>query len=220
MPTGRPKCPICQGKGTLTENAREYEFITRDPITAKCMICNGEGWLNPSTRLPNGKRVFEVFRKDNGTQKTGSTGSAGSGKRLNVSKKAVVNPETVDTGVGYEPQRAQRQEEESVQGRGWCGEICGSNLCAIRRTCETNPNPRLNKVMESGKAFLIVTETEPYYLDVYRMIRKREKKQGTWTEGDEEAFVEALMDERNKLITEIKKYKLQDEASTKEASNG
>ena len=53
-------------------------------------------------------------------------------------------------------------------------------------------NPRLNKVLASGKEFLIVTETEPYYLDVYQMVRKQEKMQGTWTDRDEDNYVEVL----------------------------
>lgn len=173
MPTGRPKCPVCQGKGTITENAREYEFITRDPITSKCMICNGEGWLNPSTKLPNGKRVFEVFRK----------GDQGSGKRLNVSKKAAINPEVVDTGVGYQPGVERPKEPYEAP-----------------MFLEMALNPRLNKVLASGKEFLIVTETEPYYLDVYRMIRKQEKKQGTWTQQDEERYVEVLEEGYDSLM--------------------
>lgn len=211
MPTGRPKCPICQGKGTLTENTREYEFITRDPITAKCMICNGEGWLNPSTRLPNGKRVFEVFRKDNVTQKTGSTGSAGSkevmdsslrwndknGKRLNVSKKAVVNPETVDTGVGYAPGV---DNMDKMEGMDKPGAERPKEPYEAPMFLEMALNPRLNKVLASGKEFLIVTETEPYYLDVYRMIRKQEKKQGTWTQQDEERYVEVLEEGYDSLM--------------------
>ncbi len=192
MPTGRPKCPICQGKGTITENTREYEFVTRDPRTSKCMICNGEGWLNPSTRLPNGKRVFEVFRKDNGTQKTGSTGSAGSGKRLNVSKKAVVNPETVDTGVGYAGATTEDTEKSREKQR-------GKEPYQAPMFLEMALNPRLNKVLASGKAFLIVTETEPYYLDVYRMIRHQEQTQGTWTGSDEQGYVEALEDRIKEL---------------------
>lgn len=215
MPTGRPKCPVCQGKGTLTEDVREYEFITRDPITSKCMICNGTGILNPSTKLPNGKRAFEVFRKTDISRRFRrlEADHAEIGKRLNVSRKAVINPEAVDTGVGYEPVNTEKS-------RGGRRKAEGKERYETPLFLEMALNPRLNKVLASGKMFLIVTETEPYYLDVYRMIRKQEKKQRTWTEGDEEAFVEALMDERNKLITEIKKYKLQDEASTKEVSNG
>lgn len=191
MPTGRPKCPICQGKGTLTENTREYEFITRDPITAKCMICNGEGWLNPSTRLPNGKRAFEVFRK----------GDQGSGireqqKRLNVSKKAVVNPETVDTGVGYQPGM---DKMDGMDGMDKPGVERLKEPYEKPLFLEMALNPRLNKVLASGKAFLIVTETEPYYLDVYRMIRHQEQTQGTWTGSDEQGYVEALEDRIKEL---------------------
>lgn len=196
MPTGRPTCPVCQGKGTLTENTQEYEFITRDPITAKCMICNGTGWLNPSTRLPNGKRVFEVFRKENGTQMTGSTGSAGSGKRLNVSKKAVINPEVVDTGVGYQPGV---DDMDKMEGMDKPGAERPKEPYEKPMFLEMALNPRLQKVLASGKEFLVVTETEPYYLEVYRMIRHQEQTQGTWTRHDEQGYVEALEDRIKEL---------------------
>ena len=93
MPTGRPKCPVCQGVGTVKEDATEYEFVTRDPMTNKCLVCNGTGILNPSTKLPNGKRAFEVWREGKLISQT---------RRLNVSKKANINPDDVDTGVGYQ----------------------------------------------------------------------------------------------------------------------
>jgi len=60
-------------------------------------------------------------------------------------------------------------------------------------------SPRLSKVLASGKEFLLVTETEPYYLDVYRIIRQQEKEQGTWTQQDEERYVEALEDRIKEL---------------------
>lgn len=64
-------------------------------------------------------------------------------------------------------------------------------------------SPRLIKVLASGKEFLIVTETEPYYLVVYSLIRDQERKQGTWSWEDEDAYVEAIMDEKKRLITDV-----------------
>lgn len=187
MPTGKPKCPVCQGKGTITENTREYEFITRDPITSKCLICNGEGWLNPSTRLPNGKRAFEVFRKGEYV-----------GKRLNVSRKAVINPEVVETGVGYQPGM------DDMDKIGKPGVEKPKEPYEAPMFLEMALNPRLNKVLASGKEFLIVTETEPYYLDVYRMIRHQEQTQGTWTRHDEQGYVEALEDRIKELDSRLR----------------
>ncbi len=192
------ECPVCHGKGSIGEDPTEYEFITRDPDTHVCLTCQGTGKVGPRKKLPDGKLVFELAREKR--QDVAST-------RLNVSRKAVVHPELPDTGVGYKHPMPPREKDVTP--------------VPIFQYWDYNQLPaRLNKVLEEGKPFLIVVNTEPYYMDVYRMIRKQEKKQRTWTEGDEEAFVEALMDERNKLITEIKKYKLQDEASTKEVSNG
>ena len=54
MPRGYITCPICQGKGTITEDAREYEFVTRDPKTDTCLICAGKGLLPVSAKLPDG----------------------------------------------------------------------------------------------------------------------------------------------------------------------
>lgn len=54
MPRGKLTCPICHGKGTLTEDAKQYEFVTRDPQTSKCLICNGTGFLGIFASLPDG----------------------------------------------------------------------------------------------------------------------------------------------------------------------
>ena len=209
---GNMRCPVCKGKGKITENTREYEFITRDPVTSDCLVCGGTGQVGPRKKLPDGRGVHELVSGNpaKSFQRKGHIAPDEGATRLNVSVKAVINPEVVDTGVGYnpEPQRSQR-EEEGAPAR-------GKEHHAGQRPAflEMALNPRLNKVLASGKEFLIVTETEPYYMDVYRMIRAQEKKQGTWTEGDEEAYVEALIVEREKLITELTKYKRQDVAST------
>jgi len=170
MPTGYSKCPVCNGKGTLTEDSLEYEFITRDPITSRCPVCAGKGVLNPRKLLPNGQEAHTIMPKK---QKAA--------KRLNVSRKAVVAD--VDTGVGYEPEERKEPYEPP-------------------RFVEMALNPRLQKVLASGKEFLIVTETEPYYLDVYRMIRMQERLQVTWSAEDEERYVEALEAALDKMTRE------------------
>jgi len=210
MLTDKITCPVCQGKGTLTENAKEYEFITRNPITSKCMICNGTGILNPNTKLPNGKRVIEVFRKD----ELGRVNSERRGKRLNVSRKALSNPEELDIGIGYHTSATTEVTEKSE------GRQRENSKKEKKREREMAMNPRLKKVLASGKKFLIVTETEPYYLVVYTLIRNQERKQGTWSWEDEEAYVEALMADRQRMITEITTLKRQNDAINQEVTNG
>ena len=186
---GRMPCPICNGTGNVTEDAEQYSFITREPETNVCLICNGSGRIGPRKILPDGRGVYELVERAEGQEQ----------KRLNVSKKAVINPEVVDTGVGYRPdppmQEAWNAEEKSERGQ----EPDEAPLFM-----EMALNPRLNKVLASGKEFLIVTETEPYYLEVYRMIRKQEKKQGTWTQQDEELYVEALEEGYDSLIMDYR----------------
>ena len=47
---------------------------------------------------------------------------------------------------------------------------------------------RAGKLLLKGKPFIIVACDEPYYLDVYRTIRKHEKERGTWTQDCELQF--------------------------------
>lgn len=71
MPKGVIECPVCKGKGTLTEDVRGYDFVTRDPKTSRCLVCSGRGHINGRTKLPNGQEAHAILKK-----------------RLNVSKKA------------------------------------------------------------------------------------------------------------------------------------
>lgn len=172
---GRTNCPICKGTGTVTEDGKVYDFETRDPQTSKCLICNGAGTLPSSKRLPNG-------------QPQSSLRYAEARRRLNVSKKAAINPEVVDTGLGYEPDPPMEETKREPYEKPMFLEMA--------------LNPRLNKVLASGKRFLIVSETEPYYFAVYRMIREQERRQGTWTEQDEDNYVETL-EEQIKRYQEV-----------------
>lgn len=54
-----------------------------------------------------------------------------------------------------------------------------------------NFHPRAMKLMRKRKNFLVVAEDEPYFLDVYREIRKHEQKSGRWTEDDEIYYLKA-----------------------------
>ena len=50
-------------------------------------------------------------------------------------------------------------------------------------------HPRAAKLMRKGKYFLVVAHDEPYYPEVYRMIRDHESEKGDWTPDDETAFI-------------------------------
>lgn len=200
MPTGRPKCPVCQGTGELSEDTHEYEFVTRDPITSKCLVCNGTGILNRATKMPNGQRAFEVFPK---ADRRESKRRFITGNRLNVSRKAAINPEVVDTGLGYQPGVDKMDKMDKMDGMDKPGVESQKEAYENPMFLEMALNPRLNKVLASGKEFLIVTETEPYYLDVYRMIRHQEQTQGTWTRHDEQGYVEALEDRIKELDSRL-----------------
>ncbi len=189
MAYGKTKCPVCQGKGSLTEDAQQYEFVTRDPQTSTCLICNGTGEVGTNKKLPNGKHVNSLraaHREKLGLEEKRQDDASTLSKRLNVSKKALVP----DTGVGY--QGATHSEQRTVNSD-------QKEPYEAPMFLELALNPRLNKVLASGKMFLIVTETEPYYLDVYRMIRHQEQTQGTWTRADEQGYVEALEDRIKEL---------------------
>ena len=50
---------------------------------------------------------------------------------------------------------------------------------------------RAGKLLKKGKPFVVVACDEPYYLDVYRLIRRHEKEKGDWTNYDEENYLKA-----------------------------
>lgn len=60
-------CPICKGKGSLTEDAETYQFVTRDPQTNTCLICAGRGWMSPNKKLPDGRKAGKVNPKPSKT---------------------------------------------------------------------------------------------------------------------------------------------------------
>ena len=51
---------------------------------------------------------------------------------------------------------------------------------------------RAGRLLRKGKPFVVVACDEPYYLDVYRLIRQHEKAKGEWSEYDEECFMGAV----------------------------
>ena len=48
--------------------------------------------------------------------------------------------------------------------------------------------PRVFKLMDKGKYFVVVAFDEPYFLSVYSMIREQEIKIGRWNEEDEKVY--------------------------------
>lgn len=203
MPTGRPQCPVCRGMGTVKEDATEYEFVTRDPMTSKCLVCNGTGILNPSTKLPNGKRAFEVWRGGKLISKT---------RGLNVSKKAAV----------AEQDASKLQDEASatdIPDIGIDDDVLamGKRFEDLRRrdpipVDSQSRSSALNKLIASGAKYLIVAEGDPYFLHVYQMKRWWGMVNGTWQTEDEVKYVcflekrieELTINENNMLAEYLK----------------
>lgn len=92
MGRGETKCPICGGRGFLTENSQEYEFITRDPLTSVCLTCCGRGKVGAQKKLPNGVKVHELKKQQRRKQ---DVAQSESGRRVNVSRGARIR--TVST---------------------------------------------------------------------------------------------------------------------------
>ncbi|RJP48735.1 MAG: hypothetical protein C4586_08435 [Anaerolineaceae bacterium] len=51
---------------------------------------------------------------------------------------------------------------------------------------------RAGKLLKKGKPFICVAIDEPYYPQVYRLIRQHEAKKGRWTEQDEIEFQRSM----------------------------
>ena len=49
--------------------------------------------------------------------------------------------------------------------------------------------PRVFKLIDKEKFFLVVAEDDPYFGKVYSMIRDQEIKIGRWNENDEETYL-------------------------------
>jgi len=73
---------------------------------------------------------------------------------------------------------AEEMEQEAIREIGWLRAKMGQI------------HPRVWKLQENGRFFLVVGEHEPYFPAVYLMIRGHERAQGTWTEHDEQRFQE------------------------------
>jgi hypothetical protein len=53
-------------------------------------------------------------------------------------------------------------------------------------------NTRAGKLLLKNKPFIVVAIDEPYYPEVYKLIRKNEKGKGRWTVEDEREFQQAI----------------------------
>jgi hypothetical protein len=53
-------------------------------------------------------------------------------------------------------------------------------------------HPRAAKLMHKQKNFVVVACDEPYFFNVYSMIRNHELSKGTWTEEDEAKFLKIV----------------------------
>lgn len=229
MPTGKPKCPVCHGSGTVKEDANEYEFVTRDPISSKCLVCNGTGILNPSTKLPNGKRAFEVWREGKLISKT---------RGLNVSKKAAVAEQVECSEDGASAIGAtasagtiKLQDDDSTMDvpdigidRSVPDDVLdmGKRFEDMRRrdpipVDSQSRSSALNELIASGAKYLIVAETDPFFLHVYQMKRQWGMVNRTWKTDDEVKYVLFLEKRIEELtITELRIPARQ----IKEAHNG
>jgi hypothetical protein len=66
---------------------------------------------------------------------------------------------------------------------------CCEELAYFRLLKERNP--RAFKLMERGQGFLVVADDEPYFMQVYFMIRHHQLDKGSWTANDEMAYCAA-----------------------------
>lgn len=58
-------------------------------------------------------------------------------------------------------------------------------------------HPRLAKLLDSGKFFLVVARDEPYFWLTYGMLREVEITAGRWTADDEKKYQDQAAAEKN-----------------------
>ena len=63
-------------------------------------------------------------------------------------------------------------------------------------------HPRAAKLMRKRKEFVVVAIDEPYFRDVYDLIRDHEMDKGTWEIGDQNCYVDSLAKNRALLVKE------------------
>lgn len=169
MPRGYITCPICQGKGTITEDAREYEFVTRDPKTDTCPICAGKGLLPVSAKLPDGTPASRL-----GKPQARLTRATDKRRRATSEPAPAHEPIT----PAYHP-RADRPLTAALDQRGI--------TATSPRQHDTTPEPRAQ-----APCTLTIEPQHPAYPHIYALLRILERARGTWTAQDEEAYIAGL----------------------------
>ena len=195
MPRGKKTCPVCQGSGLFTESP-EYPCESRPPANGRCLYCDGSGFV-PARLNVSPKSASSA------QQSAASAGNQEPAPKLDLARRGITplefkrpNPDPADPPTSgrldfnqpTEGDLAQHPDPQDV-----------ASAQPAPNFLEMALNPRLNKVLASGKDFLIVTQSEPYYISVFTMIRSQERKQGTWTPEDEDRYIDALQQRISQL---------------------
>lgn len=61
----------------------------------------------------------------------------------------------------------------------------------VRRRAALDFHPRAAKLMNKRKSFIVVADDEPYFHEVYSLIREHEIQKGTWTNEDQRIYEDA-----------------------------
>lgn len=168
MPKGFITCPICRGAGTLTENTRAYEYVTRHPITNTCLICAGKGVLPTRHVLPDGSPARELSLKL---------------ASITDKRRRAIKEDRPNQDQDISPAPAQTPAPSPLP------------TALSRRGIEPLPPSQdqdLAAIATSLNDALIVEPTHPAYPQVYASLRAFERARGTWDTRDEEAYIAAL----------------------------
>jgi len=65
--------------------------------------------------------------------------------------------------------------------------------CEYLRKLIERVHPRVWKLVDKQRDFIVIGEHEPYYMNAYAMIREHEISKGTWTEEDRVAYAAAQL---------------------------
>ena len=77
---------------------------------------------------------------------------------------------------------------------------------ALARELIAQVHPRVWKLVEKQRQFIVIGEHEPYYMEAYAMIRDHEMSKGTWTEEDRVAYAAAQLSMRPSPIDQALPY--------------
>lgn len=199
---GRMPCPICKGKGHVTENAEQFEFHTRDPQTSECLICAGTGRIGPRKKLPDGRAIHEVL----GTHKAEAIGMPNAeGLHPAPADEPV---DGIDIGIPNHRLNVSRK--------------VGADLRVCPKNDTPAPAPTLQPVSPGAPDIAIgrndegwcimIEEKDPAFLPLLCELKHLRKKENAWT-GSSDILFSAMVSEVNEnLWNKIKQLK--------EATNG